>query len=133
MNTETPSKPRVLIIDDNADVKVVMSVLLDKLGAEVCLAESGRHGLELAQENRDGGTPFNLVFVDIHMPELDGYGTAKLLKENGHTAPIIAFTANASMVGKKTSKEAGIDGYFSKTTIKQELFRALLEQYCSAD
>lgn len=123
-------KTRVLIIDDNVDMKTILSVILENLGVEVCLADSGKNAVDLFLKYKGENKPFDLVITDIHMPDLDGYATAKLLRENGHTGTILAFTANASMSGKKTSKESGIDGYFSKTTIKKDLVEALLAQYC---
>lgn len=120
----------VLMIDDSKDALVVMSAVLENLGAKVTTASESKVGVELAQQSVKEGSPFSLILLDIHMPEMNGIDTAKMIRSNGFKGPIIAFTAHATIGGKKEGKEVGIDGYFSKTTFKKDVVQALLDQYC---
>lgn len=119
----------VLIIDDNADIRTIITTMLESLGAKVSSVGSGDEASSFLKS--DSGTKTNLILLDIHMPNLDGYGTAKLLRGDGYKGAIVVFTANATVSGKKECGEFGINGYFSKTTLKKDLLQALLEQHCS--
>lgn len=125
--------PRVLLLDDCADTLVVMSELFERAGAEVTQSDDSSQSLSLALEQQKIGTPFDLIIVDIRMPQLDGHEVSKRLRSGGFKGPIIAFTTNASMQGKEKSKGYGISAYFSKSTLRPELARALIEHYCQSD
>ena len=85
-------KPRILFVDDNADLREVLVARLTAAGYEVVSAGSGQEGLELATQ-----TAFDLVLLDMLMPQQDGIATYHAFRANAptQTVPVILFTAMA--------------------------------------
>jgi CheY-like chemotaxis protein len=79
--------PRILVIDDQPHVRATISIVLEAKGFEVVAAESGATGIRKFQESE-----FDLVIVDIYMPEMDGTRIIKLLRERAPNLPIIAIS-----------------------------------------
>ena len=73
---------RILVVDDDADIRRLARTLLESAGHEVRTAADGLEGLAAAQ---DGG--LDLILLDINMPEMDGWETLRLLKAEPRTAP----------------------------------------------
>jgi len=89
---------RVLLAEDNAVNQRVAVLLLERLGCRVDVAGNGLEALDLS-----GRLPYDIIFLDCQMPELDGYGAARAIREReagGLRVPIIALTANA-MIGTR--------------------------------
>ena len=112
---------RILVVEDNFVNRKVVTKFLDKLGHSSESASSGREALELARDNR-----YDLVLMDIEMPEMSGIETAELLRSSdGYVTPsdvpIIALTAHALTGDKDRFMEAGMDGYVSKPIELEEL------------
>ena len=100
---------RVLIAEDEAMLRMLTTKQLNKVGAEVTACENGREALDAFETGE-----FDLILTDIMMPELNGYGLTKALRERNYTGPIVGITA--AVVGKETDelKEAGADLVMSK-------------------
>lgn len=101
-----PDQPiRVLIVDDHPDNSLVARIYLEKAGAECWIADSGTEALRLCQT-----LPFDLILMDLAMPEMDGFTTATQLRAqpgpNQHT-PIAALTADVSLRGRQLCEQAG--------------------------
>jgi len=117
---------RVLIAEDApANQKLIMA-LLRKAGLEPILVEDGQQAVEAAT-----GQSFNLIFMDIHMPVMNGYEATEAIRHKGITAPIVALTANAMKGDEEKCLAAGCDGYLSKP-ISQDKLHAVLAKYLSA-
>lgn len=116
----------VLLVEDNKINQVVAGEMLKRLGHRVSVAESGKSALQLWDEEK-----FDLIFMDIQMPEMDGITATRILrgKEGGKQVPIIAMTAHAMKGDEDRFIEAGMDGYISKP-IEQTLVFSVLEKYC---
>ncbi|MBC7182455.1 MAG: response regulator, partial [Marinobacter sp.] len=117
--------PRVLAVDDNdANLKLVLTLLEDcQLEAEG--ASSGFEALSKARQN-----PFDLVFMDLQMPGMDGVETTARLREmdsNSHRTPIIALTAHALADEQKRLAKQGFDGYMAKPISSGQLTEIILE------
>jgi two-component system CheB/CheR fusion protein len=115
----------ILVVDDNFVNRKVITKFLDKLGHSSETAPSGKEALESARKNR-----YDLVLMDIEMPEMSGVETAELLRGFENTAtpsevPIIALTAHALTGDRERFLEAGMDGYVSKPIELDELREAL--------
>jgi len=97
-----------------------MKSLLEKMGIEVTIAEDGNQAMQeaLTQE-------FDLIFMDIQMPNMDGYEAMKALRAEGMTTPIIALTANVMKGDDKKCIEAGSDGYLAKPIDRHKLTEIL--------
>lgn len=121
---ENKSHVRVLLVEDNAVNQTLAVRLLEKRGYEVSVAGDGRAAV-LALDKE----VFNVVLMDIQMPEMDGFeATAAIrIKEKltGAHIPIIAMTAHALKGDQERCLAAGMDGYISKPIRTNELFCAI--------
>ena len=117
-------KVRLLVVDDNKLNLRVASKLLSALNFEVVTANSGIESIELINK----GETFNLIFMDIMMPEMDGIETMKKLKEMGFSSPIVALTADAMDGSREKYLSAGFDDYLSKP-INQMTISETLEKF----
>jgi CheY-like chemotaxis protein len=119
---------RVLLADDNIVNQKLAVKMLEKLGCSVDLACNGREAVELAQQ-----LPYDLIFMDCHMPEMDGFeATAEIRRHSAseRRIPIVAVTADALAGDREKCLNAGMDGYISKPIKRDDLSRAL-EQWCA--
>jgi len=121
----------VLVAEDNAVNRLLAARLLERRGHHVVMATNGREALEaLAREK------FDLVLMDVQMPEMDGLQATSVLRErekeknDGSHQPVIALTAHAMKGDQERCLEAGMDGYLSKPIQPRELDR-ILEIYVS--
>ncbi|MES9874344.1 MAG: ATP-binding protein [Candidatus Sedimenticola sp. 6PFRAG7] len=122
--------PRVLIAEDNPINAKVIGTLLDELGCELVWAKDGEWALEKAVQER-----FDIVFVDLRMPKLDGLGFTRRYRQEergGKHLPIIAVTANSSSSLKQKCLEAGMDDFLAKPVDKNVL-GAVLVRYLERD
>jgi two-component system, sensor histidine kinase and response regulator len=122
-----PSRPlQVLLVEDNLVNQKLATGLLVKGGHKVAIAENGRVAIELYQKQG-----FDLVLLDIQMPEMDGYEACKRIRliqaDSGVTIPIIALTAHASEEDRVRCLEAGMDEYLAKPIRPERLF-AMIEK-----
>jgi CheY-like chemotaxis protein len=126
--TEEGPVLHVLLAEDNPVNQQVLSLLLEKAGHRVTLVENGRQALEAV-----GQESFDLVLMDVQMPEMDGMRCARLIRARekavGGHVPIIAVTANALEGERQRCLQAGMDDYLTKPIRSQELF-ALIDRLC---
>jgi signal transduction histidine kinase/response regulator RpfG family c-di-GMP phosphodiesterase len=119
---------RILLAEDSPDNQVLISNFLRKLGASVEIAADGRQAVEKALTAELAETAFDLVLMDMQMPELDGYGATRQLRKHGFARPIIALTANAMGGDQQRCLEAGCSDYASKPIDRRRLVSQILEQ-----
>ena len=105
---------RVLVVDDRRDVRHVSQHFLEKAGASVVTGEDGRQGIDLALVARDSGKPFDLIVMDMQMPNVDGLQATAELRSAGIESPIIALTADAMKGDREKCLNGGCDDYLSK-------------------
>lgn len=124
-DNESPAL-RILLVEDNAVNAALAARLLTKRGHTVLRACNGREAVDAFDKQRQG---FDLVLMDIQMPEMNGYEATKAIrkKENGTRTrlPIIALTAHAMKGDREQCLLAGMDEYLSKPFQPKELFAAL--------
>ncbi|MGL6196979.1 MAG: ATP-binding response regulator [Thermoguttaceae bacterium] len=111
----------ILLVDDAADIRRLFTAILKKFGVVVFEAEDGESALEIIANRMKSGKMFDLMFVDLRLPRLDGAATAKQLRLNGYTAPIVALSAFSDEEEIKKCIEAGCNDYLSKPTTREEL------------
>lgn len=102
---------RILVVDDDPDILSIMCVTLRAMGHRVEEAVNGREAVTLARSAHP-----DLIFMDLMMPEMDGYEATRLLKAEQATAgiPVVALTAKAMRGDEEEGRRAGMDGYVTK-------------------
>ncbi|MBN1136063.1 MAG: response regulator [Anaerolineae bacterium] len=103
--------PKILYIEDNRDNRILVRRVLEVEGYQVVEAEDGWAGLEAAKAEQ-----FDLILVDINLPEVDGYEVTARLKalDTVKDVPIIAITANVMKGDREKTLAAGCSGYIQK-------------------
>lgn len=113
---------RILVVEDNEANQKVIYHMLDKAGIETDLAENGKVAIKLLEE----GFEYDLIIMDLQMPEMDGFQTTTYLRQHLKlTIPIIAMTASALRNEKIKCMELGMNEYMNKPFVPAELFREL--------
>jgi len=114
---------RILLVEDNAVNQKVATRMLERLGCRVDKAGNGKEAVEMA-----GTLPYDLIFMDCHMPEMDGYDATRAIRgreKRGQHRIIVAMTANALKGDREKCLDAGMDDYISKPIQKDALVTAL--------
>ncbi|HKV23566.1 MAG TPA: response regulator [Candidatus Acidoferrum sp.] len=118
---------RVLLAEDNLVNQRLAVRLLEKRGHQVVVAANGLEALTALERQR-----FDLVLMDVQMPEMDGFEATEIIRKNEkggeHHQPIVALTAHAMKGDRERCLEAGMDGYLTKPIRPQELDQ-MLERY----
>jgi two-component system chemotaxis sensor kinase CheA len=117
---------KVLLVDDDIRNIFALSSVLESYNMQVVFAENGRQALQVMAEKKD----FDLILMDLMMPEMDGYEAIKLLRAQSQYAeiPIIALTANAMNLEREKSIEVGASGYIAKPIHIEELLILISEK-----
>jgi signal transduction histidine kinase len=110
---------RILLAEDGPDNQRLVSWLLAREGADVVVVGDGKQALDAFAAA--GSRPFDLVLMDMHMPEIDGYRATELLRERGAALPIVALTANAMTDDRQRCLRSGCSDYLSKPIDRQQL------------
>ncbi len=100
---------KLLVIDDAAENRELLTIVLSDLGLDVETAENGAIGVDMAKDKH-----YDVILSDIQMPVMDGYETVKVMREIGQTQPIIALTANAMKGYEQRVIDAGFSHYMTK-------------------
>ncbi|MBR9999796.1 MAG: PAS domain S-box protein [Cyclobacteriaceae bacterium] len=110
--------PAILLVDDNAVNRQVAGEILRKSGCKVDLAEDGKKSIELVTKNQ-----YDLIFMDIQMPEMDGVTATRKIKAMGleKLPPIVAMTAYSMKEDKERFLQQGLDDYIPKPIRANEL------------
>lgn len=116
-NTLLLEGKKILVVDDSVLNRLIATTILKKKGVLLMEAENGVKAIELMRENT-----FDLVLMDIQMPELNGYDAAtKARNELKLSTPIIALTGNATEGEKEKCVETGMSDYLPKPFSKDQL------------
>jgi len=107
---------KVLLVEDAVDNQVLISRYLTFVGAGVDVASNGREAVNMAES-----APYDVVLMDIQMPEMDGYAATERLRSAGYDRPIIALTAHALNSEREKCLAAGFDDHLSKPIDRRQL------------
>lgn len=126
-----PGKPErplnILAAEDNRVNQKLLRKMLEKEGHSVTIVDNGREAVHSVLEN-----DFDVVLMDVEMPEIDGFEAVKIIREaektSGKHAVIIAVTAHALPGDMEKCIDAGMDGYLSKPITRESLIAALALQ-----
>ena len=106
----------ILIVEDDAGIRVVVEDTLKSQGYHVVSADNGRKGLELVEETKP-----DLIILDVMLPMMDGFEICKRLRNAGITSPIMMLTVKDEEVDKVLGLELGADDYVTKPFSLKEL------------
>ena len=109
------TRGRVLVVDDDGDIRTLVAGLLERAGYEVNEAADGRDGLRAVFSDRP-----DLVLLDVTMPGLDGWGALERIRELTDV-PVLMLTARSDELEKVRGLQAGADDYMTKPFGRQEL------------
>jgi CheY-like chemotaxis protein len=116
---------RILLAEDNAINRRLALRLMEMRGDQVSLASNGREAVAMATEKG----PFDLILMDVHMPEMDGLAATAAVREHergaGKRTRIIGVTAHATSGDRKMCLDAGMDGYVSKPYRADALYEVI--------
>lgn len=120
----------ILVAEDNEINALLMRSLLTRLGHRAVITTNGEEALESWLSAKSAGTPYDLVLMDIQMPQLDGIETTKRIcrleaGQPGGQTPILALTANTLVEDRYACFEAGMDGFLIKPLDREKLAEAL--------
>lgn len=118
---------RVLVVEDNEINQLILSSLLEQVGLAVTLAGNGKEALHFLESDQDG-QQFDLVLMDIQMPEMDGLTAAARIRANPRFSrlPIVAMTAHAMRSDREKSLAAGMNGHVTKPVDPPVLYAELV-------
>jgi signal transduction histidine kinase/DNA-binding response OmpR family regulator len=127
-------KGKILVCEDNNMNQLVIKESLERIGLNAVIAENGLEGVNIVRKLvEDGGEPFDLIFMDIQMPVMDGLEAASQIEKLKTGTPIVAMTANIMLGEMEVYKQSGIPDYISKPFTSQELWRCLLKYLTPAN
>jgi two-component system, OmpR family, response regulator len=109
-------KRRILVVDDEDNLRTMLVAALKFEGYDVAAAPNGREGLRSVKESKP-----DLIVLDVMMPELDGFGMLKRLRETGDRTPVVFLTAKDTSADAVEGLGLGADDYLSKPFSLEEL------------
>lgn len=118
------NRPRILLVDDDEDVRVTLQYGLESKGCEVITASDGFEALELADREHP-----DIILLDLILPKMDGYKVCRALKESNNKAcnkvPIIIITGRGRLVDKKIQAATGVADYIVKPFTSDDLMKKI--------
>ena len=121
---------RILVVDDQREILDITATVLSSVGYTVVTASSGGEALDLV-----GRESFDLVLLDINMPEMDGWETLRLLRADEQLAelPVVMFSVKGELSDKVQSLKDGASGYITKPFVVDELVARVQRLLASVD
>lgn len=113
---------KILVIEDNEDIRENLAEILELAGYKTSTAENGKKGIEMAEQFQP-----HLILCDVMMPVLDGYGTLSIMRKKIQTAdiPFIFLTAKSEKTDFRYGMNLGADDYITKPFESNELLRVI--------
>jgi PAS domain S-box-containing protein len=119
-------RARVLVTDDNAINRMLAKKVLERFGCRVDTANDGAEAVDLAKR-----TPFDLIFMDCHMPQMDGFTATRIMRQNqagSRRVPVIALTASVTARDQEECLIAGMDDFLGKP-LEVDQLRAMVDKW----
>jgi len=117
---------KILVAEDDLVNQKVIGAMLEKAGLQVVIANDGCEAVQKATSEQ-----YSLIFMDVHMPNMDGLEATRTLRQSGSDIPIIALTADVMKDDVNKALRAGCDEHLPKPINRKELFR-VLDNYLSS-
>jgi CheY-like chemotaxis protein len=125
MNNAAPQftcsrQPHILLAEDNSVNRKLLKIMLNKAGCLVDAASNGREAVDMFFRDCDS---FDLILMDVHMPEMDGIAATRIIRQNGYLdIPIVALTASALAEDRRICSNAGMNDYIVKPITTDKIF-----------
>ena len=131
---------RILVVEDEAVIRDMVSLALEEEGYQISAAGDGRQALNLlkeAESQEGNSSPFDLIVLDLMLPQVNGLDLCRLLRYQNNHIPILILSAKASETDRVLGLEVGADDYLTKPFSMRELVarcRALLrrQRFCAS-
>jgi CheY-like chemotaxis protein len=102
-------KLSILMVDDNETIRRIQAAIVEKGGHHVRTASGGREALQLIKQQL-----FDVIMMDMQMPDMDGITTAREIRAQGVNTPIIAVTGNNELTDQQACQAAGMNRFLTK-------------------
>jgi len=120
----------VLLCEDNIMNQQIVYEQLSRVGLKTVIADNGKIGFDLVKKRQDNNEKqFDLIFMDMHMPVMDGLEASEKIKELHTGIPIVAMTANVMFNDREIYKKSGMIECVGKPFSTQELWRCLMKYF----
>jgi len=106
----------ILVAEDNETNQLLISTIFEERGINFTIVNNGQEAIDILENN-----DFDIIFMDINMPILDGISATKILRENGYSKPIVSLSANVIQSDKEKFLESGVDDTLNKPIVPDEL------------
>ncbi len=116
---------KILLADDGPDNQRLIKRILERAGAFVAVVANGRDVIDQVLTSSASGAAFDLLLLDMQMPDVDGYEVARTLRRQGYSGAILALTADAMPGARERCIEAGCDEYAVKPIDRRAFFEAI--------
>lgn len=124
-------KLRVLVADDNnTNIEVVSRMLKLESVYDVTIAKDGQEAYELVKANFERDERFDVIFMDIQMPNLDGLQSTRMIRKMGYNAPIVALTAFSDASNVKDCMDSGMNEFLAKP-IRRPALKKVLQKFAT--
>ncbi len=115
----------ILVGEDDLIGQTIIKKVLEKLNYKVTIAKDGLEIVKIFKENKDD---FDFIFMDLHMPNMDGFEAATLIREINKKIPIVTLSSSDTPADVQKSKEVGMNEHVSKP-IKKDIIKDVLDRY----
>ena len=119
-----PDELSILLAEDNLINQKVAQSIFKNIGYEIDIAKNGREAVELMQNEK-----YDVIFMDLMMPELDGYQATEQIRKAGHTLPIVAMSADEDDVTRTAALNAGMNEYVMKPARVENIKQLLIKLF----
>ncbi|KAJ3501566.1 hypothetical protein NM208_g16908 [Fusarium decemcellulare] len=124
-------KLRVLVADDNStNIEVVSRMLKLEDVYDVTIAKDGQEAYDLVKATMEKNQAFDVIFMDVQMPNLDGLQSTRLIREMGYRSPIVALTAFSEESNVKECIDSGMDEFLAKP-IRRPALKQVLKKFAT--
>lgn len=128
---DTCGRLRVLVADDNStNIEVVSKMLKLEEVYDVTVAKDGQEAYEHVKAAMAEDRQFDVIFMDVQMPNVDGLQSTRLIREMGYKSPIVALTAFAEESNRRECMESGMDEFLSKP-IRRPALKKMLQKFAT--
>lgn len=119
-----PEELSILLAEDNLINQKVAQSIFKNIGYEIDIVKNGAEAVEQVEEQK-----YDVLFMDLLMPEMDGYQATEIIREAGHTLPIVAMSADETDETRKAAFEAGMNDYLMKPTRVENIKHLLIKLF----